>query len=393
VSTPGGREGLRRFTVPVAELLREPRAGEDPVLLDAAASGELLVGRIRLYLLGLLLVIQLLPGWDDQLHRVGLTMLLAGIGWSAMALLLVRGRYRPWMGLLSSVTDVSLVSAAHLLFVLVGRPHLAINSRVAYEFYFLALACASLRYDFRAPLVAGLVALCQYGVLGLWTASRYDLASPSAASHLDGAYNANHLVARLVLIGAAALLAAALALRAQGLRRLSTLDRLTGLLNRGAFEDRLVVEAIRARRYARPLSVALLDIDTFKGFNDSQGHGGGDLALKAVAQALDQALRRTDVVARYGGDEFAMLLPETIGADAVAKMESVRHAVDALRIEPARGHEAVGLTVSIGVAALPEDGPNPMDVLAVADARLYAAKRAGRDRVLGRPAPGGSPES
>jgi diguanylate cyclase (GGDEF)-like protein len=388
VTTPAGREGVRRFTVPVAELLRESRASEDPMLLDAAASGELLVGRIRLYLLIPLLGIQLLPGWDAQLHGVGVTMMLAGIGWSAVALLLVRHRYRPWMGLVSSLVDVTLITIALALFVAVGRPHLAVNSRVAYEFYFLALGCASLRYDFRICLVTGLVALVEYGALGLWVANRYDLTDPAFVAHLDGAYNPNLLMARLVLIAAAALLAAAVVVRAQRLRRLSRLDRLTGLQNRGAFEDRLVVEAIRARRYGRSLAVALLDIDHFKRFNDTHGHGGGDMALKAVAQALDESLRRTDVVARYGGEEFAVLLPETGGDDALAKMESVRRSIDALRIELGRGHEPVAITISIGVAAIPDDGPNAMDVLAVADARLYAAKRAGRDRVLGRPAAG-----
>jgi diguanylate cyclase (GGDEF)-like protein len=331
-------------------------------------------------------VIQLLPGWDDQIHTVGVAMMLAGLGWSVVALILVRRRYQPWMGLVSSLVDVTLVTVALVLFVLVGRPHLAANSRVAYEFYFLALGCASLRYDFRVCLIAGLAALLEYGALGLWVASRFDLTSPSRAAHLDGAYNPNLLAARLVLIAAAAVLAAAVSLRAQRLRRLSTLDRLTGLLNRGAFEDRLMVEAIRARRYGRALSVALLDIDHFKGFNDSHGHGGGDMALKAVADALDRSLRRTDVVARYGGEEFAVLLPETEGADAVAKMEALRRSIDALRIEPGHGREPTGLTISIGVAAIPEDGPNALDVLAVADARLFAAKRAGRDRVLGRPA-------
>jgi diguanylate cyclase (GGDEF)-like protein len=166
------------------------------------------------------------------------------------------------------------------------------------------------------------------------------------------------------------------------LERVSFTDSLTNVANRRAFDDLLVREFRRAKRTGLPLSLILLDIDSFKFYNDNYGHQQGDIALKNVAQVLEETLRDAgDVVARYGGEEFAVLLPDTdaVGAGAVA--ERLRAAVEALQMR----HEfaAVGkvITLSAGVGTLiVRDETSISELVSLADQALYRAKREGRNR-------------
>jgi diguanylate cyclase (GGDEF)-like protein len=140
---------------------------------------------------------------------------------------------------------------------------------------------------------------------------------------------------------------------------------------------------LRASRYGRALSVAILDVDGFKQFNDSFGHPAGDAALRTLAAALRRSARRSDIVARYGGEEFVIILTETGVHEAVAKLDALREEVGKLAIETPRASWPAKLTVSAGVASWPEDGAWPDELLYAADDRLLAAKRAGRNRVFG----------
>ena len=133
----------------------------------------------------------------------------------------------------------------------------------------------------------------------------------------------------------------------------------------------------------RALSIAILDVDGFKQFNDSYGHPAGDAALRTLAAALRGSARRSDVVARYGGEEFVIILTETRVQEAVAKLDALREEVGTLPIETPRASWPGRLTVSAGVASWPDDGAWPDELLHAADDRLLAAKRAGRNRVFG----------
>ena len=222
-----------------------------------------------------------------------------------------RGQRQPWLPLATSLMDVSLVSLALLTFTLIGDPHQAVNSKVTFETYFLAIGATCLRYDLRVSVIAGFVA--HAGVRthrdhrGGLPRSRFDPlralglrqvllerpgipADPAHAAH--GALHHDRV-------------------RLQRHRRLSNSDRLTGLFNRAYFEDFLAAEVRRSRRYSRSFAVAMVDIDRFKGFNDTYGHAAGDMALKAVALTIQRALRRSDLVARYGGEEMVLVMPET----------------------------------------------------------------------------------
>lgn len=155
-------------------------------------------------------------------------------------------------------------------------------------------------------------------------------------------------------------------------------DALTGMLNRYGLQHVLTHEHAEARRYTRPLSCLMVDLDNFKTINDSFGHIAGDVALKQVAAILTQVVRRSDMVSRYGGDEFLVLLPETDldGADALG--EKIR-ATAASEIF-GDGSPHFQLTLSLGAATLADD-ESGNDMIARADMALYAAKEQGRDRV------------
>ena len=154
-------------------------------------------------------------------------------------------------------------------------------------------------------------------------------------------------------------------------------DTLTGLLNHGAFHQRLEEEVARAARYGHPLSLALLDIDHFKLVNDRHGHRAGDAALRLVAELIRTNAREIDVVGRVGGEELAWLMPECLLPDAMAAAERLRAIIASTPLSD------VGLvTASLGVADL-GDGRSAADLFGMADAAMYRAKEAGRNCVRG----------
>lgn len=164
------------------------------------------------------------------------------------------------------------------------------------------------------------------------------------------------------------------------LRMRAFVDALTGVWNRGALFDLLYRERERAQRGTKPLSVAMLDIDYFKKINDGYGHPGGDEVLKELCVRLRGAIRPYDSVGRYGGEEFAVVFPETENEDALMLGERLRAVVSE---SPFRlGSSELSVTISVGIAT--SDGPvdTVEDMLARADAALYQAKRAGRNRVI-----------
>lgn len=168
----------------------------------------------------------------------------------------------------------------------------------------------------------------------------------------------------------------------------SRVDSKTGLLNAGTWEREAASEVARAIRTRSPLAVALIDVDHFKGVNDVYGHLAGDRALQAISRTLTVFLREYDLVGRFGGEEFALLLPQTRPADAYRIAERIRAYIAAMPIDAGSdpGAAPVKVTVSMGVAALTtrwNTGASSQltDLLAAADAALYRAKRDGRDQV------------
>jgi len=156
---------------------------------------------------------------------------------------------------------------------------------------------------------------------------------------------------------------------------LARLDPLTQIPNRQAFEERLAAELNRAGRFQRPLSLFLLDCDGFKQVNDQRGHAAGDAALRKVAETLRSSIRQYDTIARMGGDEFVLILPETDLPDAESIAERLQAA-----FTHSVGKAFPGLTASLGVAVFRQSPPSADECLRLADAAMYRAKHAGKNR-------------
>jgi diguanylate cyclase (GGDEF)-like protein len=177
----------------------------------------------------------------------------------------------------------------------------------------------------------------------------------------------------------AAMAIAGLRLR-QKLESQSIRDGMTGLFNRGFMEIALEREMNRAARQAKQIAVMMLDIDHFKEFNDTFGHEAGDLVLREVAEAMRQGVRGEDIICRFGGEEFVIILPEITTPLAMDRAELLRGMVAELALRY-RGQPLRQVTISIGVAMFPDNSDDPEELLRVADHAMYAAKHKGRNRV------------
>ncbi|MDQ7082195.1 MAG: diguanylate cyclase [Aquificota bacterium] len=163
------------------------------------------------------------------------------------------------------------------------------------------------------------------------------------------------------------------------LTHLATTDPLTRIANRRMLGHDLERYGRIAKRYGKNLSLIMLDIDDFKGINDTYGHVVGDEVLKRIASVLKTSVRESDTLYRYGGEEFAVLCPETDKRGAYELAERIRKRVKDTRIE-IKGDGLVYVTVSLGIASFPDDTEDPLELLSVTDISLYKAKREGKNR-------------
>ncbi|MGE5142241.1 MAG: GGDEF domain-containing protein, partial [Acidobacteriota bacterium] len=196
-----------------------------------------------------------------------------------------------------------------------------------------------------------------------------------------GQFDWSDQISRLMLLAIAAVLSTSIVLRTRRLQWLSARDRLTDLINRGTFDDLLAREAARAGRGGTGLVVVLVDLDRFASFNEMYGAAAGDRTLRLVAGTIRQVTGRRGLVARYGGDEFAVLVEESKSDGAVHLAEDIRAAAAATPTHPSRMSVPEPVSVSIGIASLPADGMDPREICARAERRLAEAKRGGGNRV------------
>lgn len=166
------------------------------------------------------------------------------------------------------------------------------------------------------------------------------------------------------------------------LKLLATRDALTGLHNRREFDRMIAEESQRAARFGHPFALVMADIDHFKKLNDTHGHQVGDEVLKHVASLLAGQLRGVDRIARYGGEEFAILMVETDRKSAVDGMHRLFALLAETPCQPPGTELSLPVTLSAGLAVMPDDATSPEQLIAAADKALYAAKHAGRNRVV-----------
>lgn len=164
------------------------------------------------------------------------------------------------------------------------------------------------------------------------------------------------------------------------LAKLSMTDRLTGLLNRGTWENLVDAEYERYRRYGQATSLVMFDIDHFKPVNDNYGHLAGDEVIRHTAKVTRNSIRQSDSAGRYGGEEFGIILPETDAENARMICERIRESIEKSTVETSAGN--ITYTISMGIAQLTDDPENYMQWMQKADEALYAAKESGRNRVV-----------
>ena len=372
----------------VGKAWRELWKSPDAAMLVAGGEGERQVANVRVVVVALLLIT---PIYRLVLHPhspeviwgfvvTALAMVFALVVWFYL-----RARpYRPWIGFTTSTFDGSLVSLALVLFLIVGSPLDGVNDKITYEVYFLVLMAMSLRQDRRICLLIGGLVVLQYGALVLYVAGTFDVVALYHKNAYNGAFDAADQWTRIILMSAAAFISYAYVVRSQTLVNRAIRDPMTGLLNRGYFDTLFDYEIEGARRYHRRFAVVVLDADHFKKINDNHGHAAGDAVLKVLAKTLEANLRDSDVVVRFGGEEFVLLLHDTDAQAAFAKAEMLRQAV--ARLVVGAPQHAIQFTLSAGLAVYPDDGSVAHVLLSRADQRLLQAKSGGRNRVVGRDA-------
>jgi len=210
---------------------------------------------------------------------------------------------------------------------------------------------------------------------------RAALLGPRGSSFSGGQALVAAILGGLVLLAAALIVPLVRELRQQHERteEEAITDELTGLSNHRRFRQILSKEVERAKRFDRPLSVVMLDLDDFKAINDTHGHLQGDRVLREVGQILRAESREVDEPARYGGEEFAIALPETRIDGAMEVGERIRRRLEAARI-PIDAHGEIAIRASVGVAGSPEQPPDVVSLIKAADQALYRAKQQGKNR-------------
>ncbi len=298
----------------------------------------------------------------DGLHRNWLYALVAAVIALSGVILVIGHRA---VGTPRQLPFLLVWSAASISFVIMAA---ALDGGTTSELLWLLMlpvVYAGIGYPVR--IVRGIVIAAQASVLGLmvagddWTGTAW--------------YRFGFVASFNVLITRAAANRHAFETGERKMTAIATHDGLTGCLNRGAFLSLVDAECNRARRYRRPVSLLIVDVDRFKEINDTYGHQAGDRALRTLAASLQATVRTTDTVGRIGGDEFAVLLPE---ADAVEAAANARR----LNVAARRTRGATRLTISVGAATRTGGLDDPAALIARADAALYRAKAAGRDCVV-----------
>jgi diguanylate cyclase (GGDEF)-like protein len=252
-----------------------------------------------------------------------------------------------------------------------GRPHLVSEA-------WSPLRCTHVRSE-DGPITFCVPMMAQGDNVGVL---QFNFSQPDASERRDEDGTAHSTRARLAtaLAEHTALALANLRLR-EALRSQSIVDSLTGLFNRRYLENVLERECRRAVRSKRQLAVLMLDVDHFKQFNDMWGHEGGDAVLRELSAVMRTHFRGDDIACRYGGEEFVIVLAEATLDGAFSRAEELRHEVHRL-VAQYRRQPLGSITVSIGLASLPEHGVTPQDLVAAADRALYRAKSDGRDRTV-----------
>jgi diguanylate cyclase (GGDEF)-like protein len=351
----------------------------EPALVRARASGERVVATVRFAVAVLFGIV----GTASAPHAFIFGLSLAAVVYAGAILWLSWKVPHPSLSWITTTLDTTVITLALSVFVIYGEPLKTLTNKLYFEAYFFVLANSVLRYDWRLVAFTLLVVLAEFLGLSAFISVHWDVSRLEPA---PDSFSGIFFALRVLLLAATGMSSVIVATWALHLRLLIGTDQLTGLPQRRPFLERIEEELGRADGTRASLSLALIDVDDFKKFNDRYGHVAGDGALRALAGVLQKSVRTTDLVARFGGEEFVVAFPRATVDQALRRTEDlrIRLAATALPGTP----EPVSLTVSIGVASWPADGSTFDAIFATADQRLYEAKENGKNQVVGPPSHG-----
>lgn len=293
----------------------------------------------------------------------------------AVYLLLKRASFLPALKYVTVGLDATLVSAMLVAFMLAGRAIIATNSQVAFLAYFLVLAMIGRRYDVKVASFGGAVVVAEYILVILIGYLFFDVPD-LPADPLYGSFSWPSQFGRAILLVLCSMIMVTTVRSDRDLRELSIRDSLLGIFNRRYFEDVLALVFRTSRQQGNPMTVVMLDVDHFKEYNDRFGHLRGDRVLVAISDFLVRNLRRNDVLARYGGDEFVLLLMETPPEGAGVTLGRLQNQMKRW-LRDAVEESDTPITLSFGVATLAAADTHHVQLLNRADRHLYQAKTAG----------------
>ena len=357
----------------------------DTTLVELAAGGERMAAVIRLCIIGLLWggAVFMSLALNKNFLELNVGIAAASVALLSSYLLLYFSKTNTYIThrhFLISVIDVSLVSLTLLFFALLGKPEAAINSMVIWEIYLLFIIATCLYFDIRVCIVAGLTAFVQYGLILIWVTTKWDMTANTVVANVYTGISWYIQFCRFMLFVCATMIAIGIVVRCRKLITLSGTDTLTGLENRRVLEARMQQEISRSLRESKEFSVAYIDIDHFKQFNDKWGHAAGDIALKYFSDVLKHHVRTEDIVARWGGEEFVIMFPNTDMQKAKILLVRIQEKLKSKPVAFAHGEQI--LKFSAGISRFSYDGMHHAELIDKADTRLKIAKETGRDKIV-----------
>lgn len=377
--TAGGHPGSARREDSLKRFLPWfEEVGEGLRVLHEDREHEIASNYWRLCLLAALSVAPAVALWLEgprPENKFGLAVTGAAFLYAASLLVVLPRFYRPWLRYLTVGTDVTLVTVLLLGFAVAGRGLVAANSQTVFLLYFLVLAMVARRHDVRLAAFGAGAVLVQYAALV--AAGWLSFGLPDLPPDPDyGSFSWPNQVGRALALVLASALMLGNVVSARRLKEIGVRDSLTGVFNRRYFQEVLALEFDHSREVGKPLTVAMVDVDGFKRYNDDFGHVRGDRVLIAISDFLLRNLRRSDLLARYGGDEFVILLLETPPEGAGVLLSRIQERT-ATWLREVLGPQASYVNLSFGLSTLAPEDREPVQLVNRADQHLYRAKKAG----------------
>ena len=355
----------------------------DELILEIGSFGEVLIAKARVFMCLCFLMFPIFTFFAATTREFWIATVVCTLALTHAIIIQrmsVSGKRRNWPKYLATFVDTGLISLVLWFLAFSDEPTAALNTRVVEQLYLVVIFVTVLRGDYRQTILAGGLAAVNYSILIAYVMLFTDMAQAEALQPMGyGTVSLADQLSRVLVILLVSVFSVMVIRRQIHLIHLSCLDPLTQLFNRNYLSMRAKSKAGKKDTAA----VMLMDLDFFKKINDVHGHPIGDKVLKLFAEKLQDMCLISDVICRYGGEEFLVIARDESGDSLLQRANQIRKLMCEAHFKVGRENEDIRLTVSIGVASIPEDGDNLDSIIKQADQRLLAAKNHGRNRVYG----------